>query len=266
MVPISRREGLFLMLGASQGVLLGAASAADSTPYSAKVSSRSPKLWMKLDEASGTPVDSSGNSLSVTLNGTPRAYRIPTSKGPGIDLGGNADIQIAHNAVFETDHGIPRDVSGHAWVYSEVALVGQFKINDFTDGEDTYLFGKSDSPGAWAHSLNVWVTSDRRLRINARTPWRHVRLDSPAHAITRRTSSTSASFSGARGCGLPLTAGCSTMARRTRATGTAGITGCAASEASTIARSASARALPANDPTSWSRSSPYSSPATTPSA
>ena len=187
MVPISRREGLFLMLGASQGVLLGAASAADSTPYSAKVSSRSPKLWMKLDEASDTPVDSSGNRLRVTLNGTPRAYRVRTSKGPGIDLGGKADIQVAHNAVFETDHGIARDVSGHPWVYSEVALVGQFKINDFTDDEDTYLFGKSDSPGAWAHSLNVWVTRDRRLRVNARTPWRHVRLDSPAHAIKEGT-------------------------------------------------------------------------------
>ena len=185
MGPISRREGLFLMLGASQAVLLGPASAADSTPYSAKVSSRNPKLWMKLDDASGTPVDSSDNNLSVTLNGTPRAYRVRTSKGPGIDLGGKADIQIAHNAVFETDHGIPRDVSGHTWVYSEVALVGQFKINDFTDREDTYLFGKSDNPGAWAHSLNVWVTSDRRLRVNARTPWRHVRLDSPAHAITK---------------------------------------------------------------------------------
>ena len=183
MVRISRREGLFLMLGASQGVLLHAASAADSSPYNRQVSSRSPKLWMKLNEASGTPADSSGNSLSVTLNGAPKAYRISTSKGPGIDLGGNADIEVAHSAVFETDHGIPRDVSGHPWVYSEVALVGQFKINAFTADEDTYLFGKSDSPGTWGHSLNVWVEDDGMLRINVRTPWRHVRLDSPAYAI-----------------------------------------------------------------------------------
>ena len=168
--------------------MVDTASAADNSPYSAKISSRSPKLWMKLDEARGTPVDSSGNSLSVTLNGTPRAYRVSTSKGPGIDLGGKADIQVAHDAVFETDHGIARDVSGHAWVYSEVALVGQFKINDFTEGEDTYLFGKSDSPDAWAHALNVWVKSDDgTLRVNARTPWRHVRLDSAAHAIKEGT-------------------------------------------------------------------------------
>jgi hypothetical protein len=140
---------------------------------------------MKLDEARGGPTDSSGSNLSVTLNGTPRGYRVSTSKGRGIDLGGKADIQVAHNAVFETDHGIARDVSGHAWVYSEVALVGQFKINDFTANEDTYLFGKSDNPGVWAHSVNVWVTSDGTLRVNTRTPWRHVRLDSPARAIKK---------------------------------------------------------------------------------
>ena len=98
---------------------------------SAQVSSLSPKLWMKLDEARGAPGDSSGNSLSVTLNGTPRAYRVRTSKGPGIDLGGNADIEVAHNAVFETDHGIARDNASVTWVYSEVTLSGQFKVNAF---------------------------------------------------------------------------------------------------------------------------------------
>ena len=199
MVRISRREGLFLMLGASQGVLLDAASAADSSPYNAKVSSRSPKLWLKLDEASGTPVDSSGNRLSVTLNGTPSARRVSTSKGPGINLGGNADIQVAHNAVFESDHGIARDVSGHAWVYSEVALIGQFKVNAFTAGQDTYLFGKSDSPGAWAHSINVWVLSTGTLRVDARTPWRHVRMHSPAGAITIGTEFHVAVFLGREG-------------------------------------------------------------------
>ena len=147
------------------------------------ITSRQPKLYLPLEEVSGNPVDVSASSLAATMQGTPTAYQVSTEKGLGINLGGAADILVAHNAVFRTDHGIARNVSGHAWVHSEVCLSGQFKVNAFTGGEDTYLFGKSADPLTPAHSINVWVLSNGTLRVEARAPWRVVRMDSQASAV-----------------------------------------------------------------------------------
>ena len=54
-------------------------------------------------------------------------------------------------------------------------------------GEDTYLFGKSDDPAAWANSLNVWVRGrcdPGQLRVVARMPWLRVVLASKTGEIT----------------------------------------------------------------------------------
>lgn len=151
------------------------------------ITTRAPKLYLPLEDPSGNPVDNSASNLTATMNGTPTAYQVSTEKGLGINLGGAADILVNHSTVFETDHGIARNSASVTWVYSEVCMSGQFKVNSFeptgSPSEDAYLFGKSGDPAAWANSLNVWVLTDGRLRIDARMPWRQVRMESLPAAI-----------------------------------------------------------------------------------
>ena len=85
------------MLGALRAVLPGAAFANigsaqyDDTP----ITSRAPKLYLKLEENSGTPTDFAGAGYGGTISvvGTPTAYGVSTNKGNGIRLGTAAFIQ-----------------------------------------------------------------------------------------------------------------------------------------------------------------------------
>ncbi len=56
-----------------------AISVAAPLTYDQEVAADSPRAWWKMDDASGNPVDSSGNGLTQTVNGSP-TYHAP---GPG---------------------------------------------------------------------------------------------------------------------------------------------------------------------------------------
>lgn len=160
---------------------VGSPSSFDAT----QITSRAPKLYLPLEETVAPLDDAAASNLPVVLNGVPAAFCVVTAKGFGIDLGGTADILVNHSTVFETDHGIARTSAAVTWVYSEVCMIGQFKCN--TLATQQYLFGKSGDPAAWQHSLNVYVETNGRLRVDARTPWRHVRLESPNSAVVAGT-------------------------------------------------------------------------------
>jgi hypothetical protein len=94
------------MLGALRAVLPGAAFADVGSPQydDTPITSRAPKLYLKLQENSGTPIDFAGAGYGGTISvvGTPAAYGISTNKGNGIRLGTSAYIQATHHSVFST--------------------------------------------------------------------------------------------------------------------------------------------------------------------
>ena len=64
------------------------------------ITSRAPKLYLKLEENSGTPTDSAGAGYggAISVVGTPRAYEVLScNKGKGIRLGTSAYIQATHD-------------------------------------------------------------------------------------------------------------------------------------------------------------------------
>jgi hypothetical protein len=70
----------------------------------APITSRNPKLYLPLEQVSGSPIDAAGAGYAGSLQmiGTPIAYEIETQKGKGIRLGINAYIQAGHHSVFTT--------------------------------------------------------------------------------------------------------------------------------------------------------------------
>ena len=68
------------------------------------ITSRAPKLYLKLEETSGAPTDFAGAGYggTISVQGTPTGYRQLTGHGFGIRLGTGAFIQATHHSVFTT--------------------------------------------------------------------------------------------------------------------------------------------------------------------
>ena len=66
------------------------------------ITSRAPKLYLKLEENPPTNFAGAGYGGTISVKGTPTAHGVSTKKGKGIRLGTAAYIQADHHTVFET--------------------------------------------------------------------------------------------------------------------------------------------------------------------
>lgn len=95
--PISRPQRY-----SPQSVIPSIAAAAAS--YSDVVLADSPKLYLPMQEASGNPVDASGNNLTATANGS-LGYRVASGRAGfdyAMDFSKNDHILVTYNAVLGT--------------------------------------------------------------------------------------------------------------------------------------------------------------------
>lgn len=149
----------------------------DDTP----ITSRSPKLYLKLEETEGAPADSAeaGYAGEIKINGSP-TYGVATSKGNGIRLGGDSYIEIPHDPVFTTD-GADRP---NRIVESEVTFSIHCQFPS-TLGNNWVIFSKSDndsdfSPGV---SLRVHKSGSVELRVREHKYRTDVSVSTPAGVV-----------------------------------------------------------------------------------
>ena len=150
----------------------------DDTP----ITSRSPKLYLKLEENRGTPTDFAGAGYGGTISvvGRPRAYGISTNKGNGIRLGTSAYIQATHHAVFTT--------SGAATANTIVESEATFSIHCAFPAalqNNWVIFSKDDNetdllPGV---SLRVHADGSVELRVREHKYRSDVRMKTAAGVV-----------------------------------------------------------------------------------
>ena len=141
---------------------VGSAAAAEATL--AAVASRSPSLYIPL--TNGQTSDQQG--LTVTVNGTPSSLTAPMASGTGVDLGGTADLEVAHSSTFNTASAV-----AHPYAESEVVVTGWFKINQAL-ADDLCLWRKGGDGGWTTFSCALYAMADGSLRLRARTGKRYV--------------------------------------------------------------------------------------------
>ena len=157
-VPCTRCGGSGIEPGTTPIPPVG--DAYDDTP----ITSRFPKLYLKLDESSGAPVDSAGAGYAgqIKVVGTPVAYGVETAKGPGIRLGTDCYIEATHDPVFETP-GADRDN-----VHVESEMTASFHCLFPEALQDDWILASKanhdyDLTPSW--SLRVYATGAVELRI-----------------------------------------------------------------------------------------------------
>jgi hypothetical protein len=159
----------------------------------APITSRNPKLYLPLEEVSGSPIDAAGAGYAGSLSvvGTPVAYGIETQKGRGIRLGTNAYIQATHHAVFETAGGDgPFGPSGSYGVNGIIESEATFSIHCAFPAalqNNWVLFSKDNdetsvSPGV---SLRVHANGQVELRVREHKYRAEVRMRSPVGIVTQ---------------------------------------------------------------------------------
>ena len=174
------------MLGALRAVLPGAAVANvgsaqyDDTP----ITSRAPKLYLKLEENSGTPTDFAGAGYGGTISvvGTPAAYGVSTSKGNGIRLGTAAFIQAPHHSLFTT----PGAGTANTIVESEVTFSIHCAFPAVLQN-DWVIFSKADKATDLSSSvsLRVHANGSVELRVREHKCRPDVRMRTAAGVVTQ---------------------------------------------------------------------------------
>lgn len=158
------------------------------------ITSRSPKLYLKLDETSGTPADSAsgGYGGTISVSGTPAGYHQLTNQGFGIRLGTTAYIQATHHTVFTTSGGDgPFGSAGiyldHGIVESEVTF--SIHVAFPTALQNNWvIFSKAPSsassldPGV---SLRVHADGSVELRVREYKYRSDVRMFAPAGTVAQ---------------------------------------------------------------------------------
>jgi hypothetical protein len=175
-----------LMVGLRRAVFSGAASARtafaldDDTP----ITSRAPKLYLKLGERGGTPADFAvaGYGGTISVVGTPAAYGVLTSKGTGIRLGTAAYLQASHHAVFTT--------SGAATANTIVESEATFSIHCAFPAvlqNDWVIFSKADNATDLSSSvsLRVHANGSVELRVREHKYRPDVRMRTAAGVVTQ---------------------------------------------------------------------------------
>ena len=174
------------MLGALRAVLPGAASADSDAPLydDTPITSRTPKLYLKLEEGSGTPADFAGAGYGGTISvvGTPAAYGVATNKGNGIRLGTAAFIQATHHAVFTTTGA----ATANTIVESEVTFSIHCAFPAVLQN-DWVIFSKADNGADLSSSvsLRVHANGSVELRVRDHKYRPDVRIKTAADVVTQ---------------------------------------------------------------------------------
>lgn len=138
------------------------------------ITARNPAFYSPLN-GTGTAVDESGNGLVISEQGTPSA------KGTnGWTLPNGVYLQVAHNAVFETDDGATR----FGWVDSEVTVVFEVVFSSLASKVSVASKhnGQKFSNGWWLDA-----NSDGSLHLQVEDSLDHHDLRTPAGTVTTGT-------------------------------------------------------------------------------
>lgn len=141
---------------------------------SEEILDRTPTLYWPLTSVAAT--DASPNGLDGTINGT-----LASAGEGGMDLGGTADISLAHNSLFETD---PAPTTVDQDSYSEVGICAKITVNTLVN--NTALVSKCDNTAAFALGWYAEAMADGRVRchyISHRD--NDLVIDAPAGTITQ---------------------------------------------------------------------------------
>lgn len=135
---------------------------------------RSPTLYWPLTGVAAT--DTSPNGLNGTINGTPAG----TGAG-GMDLGGTADISLAHSTMFETD---PAPTTVDRDSFSEVGATAEITVNTLAD--NTALFSKCDNTDDFALGWYAEAMANGAVRCHfVSHRFNDLVIDAPAGTITQ---------------------------------------------------------------------------------
>ena len=148
------------------------------------ITSRAPKLYLKLEENSGTPTDFAGAGYggAISVVGTPRAYGVSTNKGKGIRLGTSAYIQATHDSVFTTTGAGTADTIVESEVTFSIHCAFPAALKN-----DWVIFSKADSAAdlSAGASLRVHANGSVELRVREHKYRPDVRMKSAAGVITQ---------------------------------------------------------------------------------
>jgi hypothetical protein len=174
------------MLGALRAVLPGAAFADVGAPQydDTPITSRAPKLYLKLQENSGTPIDFAGAGYGGTISvvGTPAAYGVSTNKGNGIRLGTSAYIQATHHSVFTTTGAATANTIVESEVTFSIHCAFPAVLQD-----NWVIFSKADNAADLSSSvsLRVHANGSVELRVREHKYRPDVRMKTAAGVITQ---------------------------------------------------------------------------------